>query len=193
MGTRSCQSQISLCGDPVSPRPVGRHTSTWLERDVCIQTVMPPGDKDTSLSTDTTFTHLSNCCPILQDVQVRQHINNIRAWVELRTVPQEAGRKSGENIYIPVIGICKLVKVLGGINMKSNKGINRERISDTTEGRLLFLSGLKASCLFFLPVTSSFHSSDKRDTEKQTHSDASCRNWIQYQCWMHVARSYSYN
>lgn len=35
------------------------------------------------------------------------------------------------------------------------------RISETTEGLLLFLSGLKASLLFFLPDTSSFHNSDR--------------------------------
>lgn len=40
--------------------------------------------------------------------------------------------------------------------------INNGRISETTEGLLLFLSGLKASLLFFLPDTSSVHSSDRR-------------------------------
>ena len=31
-------------------------------------------------------THLSDGCPVLQDVQVRKHIDNIRAWTGLRTV-----------------------------------------------------------------------------------------------------------
>lgn len=46
-------------------------------------------------------------------------------------------------------------------------GFNSARISDTTDGRLLFLSGLKASLLFFRPDTSSFHSSDR---DRQTQS-----------------------
>lgn len=49
---------------------------------------------------------------------------------------------------------------LWGFRTSSRIDVNStEKISDTTDGLLLFLSGLKASLLFFLPDNSSFHSS----------------------------------
>lgn len=48
----------------------------------------------------------------------------------------------------------------GGSSKSSST--NSRRISDTTDGRLLFLSGLRASLLFFLPDSSSLHSSDRQ-------------------------------
>lgn len=60
------------------------------------------------------------------------------------------------------LGFMEVVTMLRGISVNSNRCNNNGRISDTTEGRLLFLSGLKASLLFFLPETSSFHNSDRK-------------------------------
>lgn len=65
--------------------------------------------------------------------------------------------------------------------MSKSKDIRR--ISDTTDGRLLFLSGLKASRLFFLPDSSSFHSSDRKIKTKTQmfclciHCNVTSRIW----------------
>lgn len=60
-------------------------------------------------------------------------------------------------------------------NQDTSRKYNNERISDTTEGRLLFLSGLKASRLFLLPETSSFHNSDRgRHTKRWVGDYFSC-------------------
>lgn len=83
-------------------------------------------------------------------------------------MPQEAEKNLNLNINKDKSrcqSFIETVKVLSGINENSKRGISSERISDTTEGRLLFLSGLSASLLFFLPDTSSFHNSE-RDTQR---------------------------
>lgn len=43
-----------------------------LLKDAYTHTEIAPGDKDA-------FRYLSDSCPVLQDVQVRQHVNNIWA------------------------------------------------------------------------------------------------------------------
>ena len=82
------ESDFPLWGPSVATACMATHKYVVEKRCLHTNSDATRGQRHALINT---FTHLSNCCPILQDVQVRQHINNIRAWVELRTVPQEAG------------------------------------------------------------------------------------------------------
>lgn len=102
-----------------------------------------------------TCTYLSDSCPVLQNIQIRQHIDDIWSWAKLRMVLVEGWRQSSRKVR-------RDLDTAATIKVKKQRMINNWRISETTEGLLLFLSGLKASLLFFLPDTSSVHNSDRR-------------------------------
>lgn len=84
--TELSESAFPLWGPSVATAWKTTHTYMVVKRCLHAHTHTNASRGQRHNSTDT-FAHLSDSCPVLQDVQVRQHVNNIWTWAGLRTMP----------------------------------------------------------------------------------------------------------
>ena len=113
---------------------------------------------------------LSDSCPVLQDVQVRQHVNNIWACAELRTVPQRSRKefKSGAPSRYQHLGF------IGAVKVELLSGITVTEVL-TVEGYQTPLKVVSSSYLGSKRLSSSSFLKPRRSTtlvERKTDSNA---------------------